>query len=53
MTPVAGPLYKSWGMAAAVDPTRILNGTLVTLMSKQTPSMLRRGLDPQRYVFCP
>ena len=40
MTLVVGSLYKSWGMAAAVDPTRIPNGTLVALMSKPTPSML-------------
>ena len=40
MTLVAGPLYKRWGMAAAVDPTRILNGMLVALMSKPTLSML-------------
>ena len=40
MTLVAGPLYKSWGMAAAVDPKRMPNGMLVALMSKPTRSML-------------
>ena len=36
---VQNPLYKSRVFAISEDPSRILNGTLLTLMSAQTPSV--------------
>ena len=36
---VQNPLYKSRIFAVSEDPSRMLNGTLLTLMSARTPSV--------------